>query len=434
MSRFFLFHIISFSVFSCSASEKQLTQDLSQQIINYTPIINRLAKGESGADIVLSIARGTVNVVETVRQGYQNLSNSPTTQAVITNAQAGAETLATHTYSAGVTLCTATHNLLQWAYNQRYQQDSLTFKKAVTRYNQQMYSIMYSELSASDKKECQQSIIKSLTTIKTDISTITELINITKGITENNSSGIRTTIIDHVIADITSDKKITEKKAQDYINIINEIAKFSKTEDGENNLEESTLEPAVNDGKQLLDGKQLFSELEKEENLENNVFSAFIQKYMSNNSDMKATLKNKKNQNTIKDTNQDALPIEELKKIISAIELQNKEMTEITRLKQTEIEQYQNNIFQLTNEIQGHQKALQHLTSEKAKLAAEKQTLSETITRQGEQLRQEKAALESKIQQLWTFIKIGSSVITVSAIAILMCYFKLHEQCIALLR
>jgi hypothetical protein len=411
-SRFFLFYTISLSIFSCSASEnKQLIKkDFSRQVASYLPIVGRLANGEPGAQIIFDIATGAVNGLETVRQGYQNLSNSPTTQAVITNAQTGAEMLATHTYSAGVTLCTATHNLLKWAYNQRSQQDPLTFNKAVTRYNQQMYSIMYSELSASDKKECQQSIFTSLTTIKADISAITELINIAKGITENNSSGIRTTIIDHVIADITSDKKISEKKAQEYINIINEIAKFSKAEDGQNNLEESFVEFPIF----VNDGEQLASELEKADNPDNNVFSTFIQKYMSNDSIIQAVLENKKNQN------------------------------------QKEIEKYRSTISTLTNEIQTHKDTIQRLKTENARIETEKCTINTTMLKQHDvelkqkealekeqalktQIVQEKTALESKIQQLWTFIKIGSSVVSVSAIAVLMYYFKLYEQCMALL-
>jgi hypothetical protein len=452
ISRFFLFYMISLSVFSCSAMEnKQLTQDLSKQIIRSLPIFGRLDKGESGADIFFDIAAGTVNGLETIRQRCKNLSDSPTTQAVITNVQVGAKALGAHTYSMGVTLCGATHNLLKWAYDQRkqYQQNPLTFDKAVVKYNQHMYSMMYSELSASDKKECKQNIIDSLTTIKTDISTITELINIAKGITENNSSGNRTRIIDYVIADIASNKKITEKKAQDYLDIINEIAKFSKTEDGENNLADSISEPAIF----VNDGEQLLSALEKAENPDNNVFSEFIQKYMSNDSTMQAVLENKKyqnttqkldgaNQNIVANTNQDALLIEQLKTTISQIELRNTKMTQAAELKQAEIEQYKTNLSALTNEIKGHQQTLQQLTYEKTKLETEKQVLSQTINQQTDQLQQEQAlktqitqektALESRIQQLWSFITIGSGVITISAIAILVHYFKLHEQCMAL--
>ncbi len=412
MSRFFLFHMISLSVFSCSAMEnKQLTQtqDFSKKIIHSLPIFGRLDKGESGADIFFDIARGTVNGVNTVCQGYNNIRNSPTTQAITTNVQTGAEMLATNAYSAGVTLCTATHNLFQWAYNQRYAQDqnSITFDKALITYNQQMQSSM---LTTSNKDECQQNILNSLTTIKTDISLITQFINKTKGITENNSSGIRTTIIDYVIADVTSDKNISEEKAQDYINIINEIAKFSKAEDGENSLEESFVELPIF----VNDGEQLASELEKADNPDNNAFSAFIQKYMSDNSTMQAVLESKKNQN------------------------------------QKEIEKYRSIISTLTNEIQGHKETIERLKTENKKIETEKCSINTAMIQQAEekeklekllqeeqsvktQVTQEKAVLESKIQQLWSFIRISSGVITISAIALLVHYFKLYEQCMALL-
>lgn len=258
-SRFFIFYMISLSVFSCSAMEpkNQIQVFSRQQFVNNLPVFGRLAQGESGSQVALNIIMYGVNGAETIRQGY----HSPTTQAAITSVRNGADALANNAYSAGVTLCTATKNFLQYAYNQRSEQNTKTFGEALTVYNQQMNLIR----SAPYKEACQANILDSLTTIKTDISAITQLINQAKG-DSNNSSGIRTTIIDYVIKEV-NDNKITEENTQDYINIINNIAQFSKTENGQNNLEASVTNFETHDQEKRLSKDELLLELEKKKTL-----------------------------------------------------------------------------------------------------------------------------------------------------------------------
>ena len=456
-SRFFLFYMISLSVVSCSAMDnKQLTKKNSDEVISYVPILNQLANGKSLSTVVFNIVTGTINGLETARQGYQAVKNSPTkatiTNTVVRGAQVGADAVATHAHSAGVTLYGATNNLLEWIYSQRSQQNQLTFNQALSRYNQQMNSI----LSASNKKECKQNILASLTTIKTDISGITELINIAKNKTENNSSGIRTTIIDYVIKEVELDK-ITKTNANDYVNIINKIAQFSKSENGENNLEESTIVPAINNEKELL------SELEEITNPNSNAFSEFINKYMKNDPAMQTVLENKKNQKNDKiisqsnkecninnNANSNQLSIEKLaqyEKDATQMASDLKEHTETIRAltdEKTKLEnQYKEDSTKWASALEEHKKTITTLTDEKTALEKDKTTLNNTIAEQEKQLKaeqklkanleQEKTALENQINHIFSYIKIGSGVITVSAIAFLMHYLDLYSKCVALL-
>lgn len=439
-SRFFIFYMISLSVFSCSAMERNnpLTQNsLQQQIINYIPVIRRLAQGESGARILLDGAMITINGLNTAVQGCRTIKNSDTTQAIITGAQTGAQVLATNAYSAGTKLYATAEHLFKYAYDQRPGQNQQSFDKALSIYNQQMQAI----LNTSDTTACKNNILENLKIIKTDISAITQLIN-----GDNNPSGIRTTIIDYVMQKV-EDNKITQKNAQEYIDIINNIAQFSKTEDGQNNFDESVTNFEINDQNKLV-------ELEEENP---NIFLTFINKYMSNDPAMQTVLerKNKQQSNAI---NSDALLIQQLQQIISELEQKNQEthqaisqeISQTIEKNQQLLEQYKNDILKLRSDAEQHGALIEKLTQEKQQLTDQKKQLEEanqaqasTIARKKQNLQSEralkttleteKAKLENTIQRLHSYIKIGSGVITISAIAFLVYYFKLYSKCLELL-
>lgn len=446
-SNLFLFSMISLSIFSCSAMEKNnqlTTYSPAQGVINYIPVLSQLNKGIPAATIIYDIATGVVKGLEATRQGYNHIATHPTTTTIATGAQAGATTLATNAYSAGVTLCTATHNLYQWAYTERSINKEVqpTFEQALSAVNNNMNVL----INNKNPEQCKNDIIENLKIIKQDISLITALINQAKDSTDNNPSGIRTTIIDHVLEKVKSENSITEKEAQDYTAIINEIASFSKTNDGQNNLEASYLETTISNEKDLL------SELQEVVNptISNQAFSAFINTYMENDTNLQTVLNNKKSQSPkrkLSDTTQEQnvqlqLPsIEELQQKIAALELNN---IEITQSNEKVLATYKIEAEKLINDIQEHKNTITQLTVDKATLEQDKQKLTTTTTEQQQavareqtlktNLEQEKTALKATIARLYSYIKIGSGVVTVSAIALLMYYFKLHEQCMALLK
>ena len=389
-SKKFLLSIISITVFSCTtiASEKdprnQLSLPITERVLRTIPGLGRYVQGEPAAAVIWDICNGAVNGAEAVRQGVNTLKNSPTTatitNAVTTGAHAGAEMLATNAHSAGVTLYTATQNLYNWAYAQRStehkEKQQPTFHETLTAFKTNMENITYI-VDQADQKKCKDNIIENLTIIKQDISLITDLINQVKGTT---TSGIRTTIIDYVLEQVTSEKNITEQEAQDYVNIIDDIAQFSKTEDGQNNFTESCLGNSSIESV-ISDGESLVSELEETENsvLHHNVFKKFIDQYMKNDSRMQTVLENKKQRT-------------------AAMELLKTDIKRWQNLVQNQSETIQQLMTELTLTI----KALENAEQEKVELQTLANEQSATIG-QLKQLEIEKAQsitdLENKANQ-----------------------------------
>jgi chromosome segregation ATPase len=433
-SQLFLLSIISTSVFSCTtiASEKdaqtQITLPISEQVLRSIPGFGRYVKGEPAARIVWDICTGTVNGLESVRQGVNAVRNSPTTatitNAVTTGAQAGAEILTTNAYSAGVTLCTATQNLYEWARTQRptnNEEKQPTFHDALAAFKTNM--TVMPKLNQLEKEKCKNGIIEELKIIKHDISLITKLINQAKGITDNNASGIRTTIIDHVIEKIKSDE-ITPEKAQDYKDIINFIAEFSKTEDGQNNFTDSfmgssSIEPTFSDGESLL------SELENAEDsvIKANVFKDFINKYMSNDLRMRTVLENK--QQRIAAMELLKTDIEWLHKLVNDRGTTIQELMAELATTETQLNHALNATEKIVKECELAQQSITTSKQEKAQLNGIITGLTDAVTKSNEQLTQEKqrvTQLREKITSLKRYL--GLTGLTLTGLLLL---FILHK-------
>lgn len=371
-----------------------------QQFIDYVPVFNRLARGEAGHTVVFDVCTNVINGLEKVRQGCLTVRDSSVTNAI-----------ATKTYAAGVNLCTATQNLYNWAYAERSKgKEQPTFHQALTTFNTNMPSIF----DQSRQEESRHNILESLTIIREDMSLITLFINQAKDKNNTNSSGIRTTVIDHVSERVQSQSNpITERESQDCINVINAIAQSSKNKDGEKDFTESTVfEPIIEDGKELL------SQLEEEVNsiLNGDVLSNFRTKYMSQNTKLNKIIQDKTKQNTatvLVSQQIQEIKIKEQKLIeqqieaeklaterLAKVEAEKAETQRLERLEAEKLEALELKVQQKLEEefakLEAEKLEVERLAKLEAKKLATQQALDTQLKLGVQKLEQEKQAQNSK--------------------------------------
>jgi hypothetical protein len=279
-------------------NQKQIISlPISEQILRGIPGLGRYVQGEPAARIVWDICNGAINGAENLRQAYNTIMNSPVTNIAINNAHAGIQIVSENAYSGvGIVLNAAKEKLHDLADAVRSEHGKKqTFNEAHSAFKKNIDKIS-SIINPAEREQSIKDMIENLEIINEDISIITQVRNRINGIADNHSSGVRTEIMHCIIEKLKSGKEITSQEVWDYKKVIDAMAEFSKTEDGQYNftesfLENSSIEPTINDEESLA------LELEEADNSVtcHKIFLDFIHTYMPDNLRIQDLLEIKKN-------------------------------------------------------------------------------------------------------------------------------------------